>query len=133
MLRIRLQRRGKSGYAAYRVVVAERGAPVKGRFVADLGPYNPHTDAFIVDKEKALEWINKGAQPTPTVHNLMVEHKIIKGKKVTSWRPKKKEGEATATASAPAPALKAKETKVEEKPAEKAKEAKPEEKPEAKA
>ena len=91
MLRIRLQRRGKSGYASYRVVVAERGAPVKGRFVADLGPYNPHTNAFTVDKDTALEWIRKGAQPSPTVHNLMVRHKIISGEKVTSWRPKKKE------------------------------------------
>ncbi len=99
MLRIRLQRRGKKNFATYRVVVADRGAPIKGKFVADLGPYNPHTDVFKVNKEVVLEWINKGAKPTATVHNLLVDNKVIKAKKVTSWRPKKKEDESEPTAA----------------------------------
>lgn len=95
MLKIRLQRRGKRNYAAYRVVVAESGAPVKGRFVADLGFYNPHTNEFEVNGPAAQEWIKKGAQPSPTVHNLLVEHKAIAGKKVQAWRPKKKKVDAS--------------------------------------
>jgi len=89
MLRIRLQRRGKRNYATYRVVVADRHAPIKGKFVADVGFYNPHTDKFEVDAEKVQTWISNGAKPTATVNNLLVEKKVIKGKKVTSWKPKK--------------------------------------------
>ena len=93
MVRIRLQRRGKRNYATYRVVVADQRAPIKGKFIADVGFYNPHTNEFKVDAELVQKWIGNGAQPTPTVHNLLIDKKIIKGKKVTSWRPKKKEGE----------------------------------------
>lgn len=89
MLRIRLQRRGKRNYATFRVVVADQHAPVKGRTVADLGYYNPHSDVFQVNQEKATFWLGRGAQPSPTVHNLMVTHGIIKAEKVTAWRPKK--------------------------------------------
>ncbi len=103
MLRMRLQRRGKRNYATYRVVVAERTAPVKGRFIDDVGHYNPHTNVFEVAKDKVVEWIGKGVQATPTVHNLLIEHKVIKGEKVTSWRPKKKEGEAVSAAPAAQP------------------------------
>jgi small subunit ribosomal protein S16 len=97
MLKIRLQRRGKKNYATYRVVVADRRAPVKGKFIADLGPYNPHTNEFRIDKETTLKWLDQGAQCSPTVHNLLIENKIIKGKKVTSWRPKKKSKKKEAT------------------------------------
>src|SRR3989344_5908803 len=93
MLRLRLQRRGKKNYATYRIVVAERGAPVKGRTVADVGHYNPHTNAFVVEKDKVAGWIKKGVSASPTVHNLLIEHKIISGEKVTSWKPKKKVAE----------------------------------------
>jgi small subunit ribosomal protein S16 len=89
MLRIRLQRRGKKNYATYRVVVADRTSAVDGRFVADLGFYNPHSKAFSVTKEVAQTWLSKGAQPSPTVHNLFVSHKLVEAKKVTAWRPKK--------------------------------------------
>jgi len=91
MLRLRLQRRGKKNYATYRVVVADQRAPVKGRFVADVGSYNPHTNAFAVNTDKVSEWIAKGVQPSNTVHNLLITNGIIKGDKVTSWKPKKKE------------------------------------------
>ena len=88
MLKLRLQRRGKRNYATYRVVVAEDRAPIKGRIIADMGHYNPHTDEFVVKKEDVVEWMSKGVKPTPTVNNLLVEHKIIEGEKMTSWRPK---------------------------------------------
>jgi small subunit ribosomal protein S16 len=93
MLRIRLQRRGKKNYATYRIVVADQHAPIKGRFIEDLGFYNPHTDEFKIKSEDTTKWIGNGAKPTSTVHNLLVTHEVIKGDKVTSWRPKKKKEE----------------------------------------
>lgn len=105
MLRLRLQRRGKKNYATYRVVVADQRAPIKGKFVADVGSYNPHTDAFVVNKDVVNDWIGKGVQPSNTVHNLLVTHGVIKADKVTSWKPKVRqteEGKETkAVASAP--------------------------------
>lgn len=94
MLRLRLQRRGKKNYATYRVVVADQRAPVKGKFVADVGSYNPHTDAFNVDGERVNDWLSKGVQASSTVHNLLVTHGLIEADKVTSWRPKVKKEEA---------------------------------------
>ncbi len=93
MLRVRLQRRGKKNYTTYRIVVADQHAPIKGRFIADLGYYNPHTDEFKINSEDAKKWIGNGAKPTNTVHNLLITHKIIEGEKVISWRPKKKKTE----------------------------------------
>lgn len=92
MLKMRLQRRGKKNHATYRVVVAEHTAPIKGRFIDDLGFYNPHEKKFEVDAEKVNAWFEKGAQASPTVHNLLINNKVIKGDKKVSWRPKKKEG-----------------------------------------
>ncbi len=91
MLKLRLQRRGKKNYATYRVVVADQHAPIQGKFIADLGSYNPHTKAFVVQTELVKTWMSKGAQPSATVHNLLVTHRMLAAEKVRSWRPKKKE------------------------------------------
>jgi small subunit ribosomal protein S16 len=88
MLRIRLQRRGKRGYATYRVVLADGHAPIKGKFIEDLGHYNPHTDSFVVDAKSVNEWIKKGAHPSDTVYNLLITHKVISGEKKKLWNPK---------------------------------------------
>ena len=93
MLKIRLRRRGKNKYATYRIVVAQHSAPVKGKFIADLGFYNPHSKEFSIKKEDVATWISKGAKASPTIHNLMVNHKIIDAPKVMSWKPKKKAAE----------------------------------------
>lgn len=90
MLRIRLRRRGKTKYATYRVVVAQHHLAVKGKYIADVGLYNPHTDEFAVDGDAIKKWIAQGAQPSPTIHNLLVNHKVIDSPKVTTWKPKKK-------------------------------------------
>ena len=99
MLKMRLQRRGKKNYATYRVVVAEHHAPVKGRFLADVGSYNPHTNTFAVNAERVTDWLTKGVQLSATVHNLLVTHGLLKADKVTIWRAPRVE-----TPSAPAPA-----------------------------
>jgi len=96
MLRIRLQRRGKKNYATYRVVVADQHAPIKGRFIEDLGFYNPHSNEMSVRAEDVQKWMKNGAQPSPTVHNLLVSKGIVQGEKIRVWKPKKKAEEQKA-------------------------------------
>lgn len=73
MLKIRLQRTGRKKRPFYRVVVAEHSAPIKGRYVAQVGTYNPLVKpwSFEVDTDKIAEWIKKGAKPTNTVARLL--------------------------------------------------------------
>lgn len=94
MLMIRLTRIGKKNQPVYRVVLTEKTNPVKGKFIEILGNYNPRLKTKALDAEKIKRWISKGAQCSPTVHNLLVSEKIIEGKKVKAWRPKKKEAAA---------------------------------------
>ncbi len=90
MLRIRLARTGKKNKAQFRLVVAEKARAVNKKFVEILGHYNPHSKEKVFKKERIQYWISKGAQPSPTVHNFLIDLKIIEGKKITSWKPKKK-------------------------------------------
>ncbi|MCF0174534.1 MAG: 30S ribosomal protein S16 [Bacteroidales bacterium] len=63
---IRLQRSGKKNYAFYHIVVADTKAPRDGRFIEQIGSYNPNTNpaTILLDSEKALAWLNVGAQPS---------------------------------------------------------------------
>ncbi|MBP5322349.1 MAG: 30S ribosomal protein S16 [Bacteroidaceae bacterium] len=71
--KIRLQRRGKKGYAFYSIVIADSRAPRDGRFIEKIGTYNPNTDPATVDLnfDRALYWVNVGAQPTDTARNIL--------------------------------------------------------------
>jgi small subunit ribosomal protein S16 len=129
MLVIRLQRVGKKNQPSYRVVLAEKTFPVKGKFIEILGNYNPRQKTKAFEKDRILHWLSKGAQASPTVHNLLVSEKIVDAPKVKAWAPKKKEGEEKPAAAVPA-AVK-KEIPAESKAKEEAKpEKKKEEKPE---
>lgn len=92
MLKIRLQRTGKKNAASYRIVLAEHTSPPKGKFIEILGSYNPRLKQKAFKAERIQHWISKGAQVSPTVHNLLIDEKIIQGEKVKSWKPKKKKG-----------------------------------------
>lgn len=72
-VKIRLKRIGAKKAPYYRVVVADSRFPRDGRFIEEIGTYNPLTDPseFNIDSEKALKWINNGAQPTDTVKKLL--------------------------------------------------------------
>jgi len=99
MLTIRLQRTGRRNHAEFRVVLAEHKRSAKtGNFLAVLGNYNPHTNTVNLQADAIKEWIGKGAQPSDTVHNLLVKNGIIKGA-TRNVLPKKtvqvKEEEAT--------------------------------------
>ncbi len=85
--KIRLQRRGKKGQAFYHIVIADGRAPRDGKFIERIGSYNPLTKPaeIILNFEKALDWVRKGAQPTDTVKTLlafkgvMYKHHLLKG------------------------------------------------------
>ena len=71
--KIRLQRHGRKGYAFYQIVVADSRAPRDGRFIERIGSYNPNTNPATVDLnfERALYWLQVGAQPTDTTRNIL--------------------------------------------------------------
>lgn len=71
--KIRLQRGGRKGYAFYRIVIADVRAPRDGRFTEKIGTYNPNTNPATVDLnfDRALYWVEVGAQPTDTVRNIL--------------------------------------------------------------
>ena len=71
--KIRLQRAGRKSYAFYRIVIADARAPRDGRFTEKIGTYNPNTNPATVDLnfERALYWVETGAQPTDTVRNIL--------------------------------------------------------------
>ena len=73
MVKIRLKRMGAKKTPFYRVVVADSRYPRDGRFIEEIGTYNPMVDPaeIKIDVEKANEWIKKGAQPTDTVRSLL--------------------------------------------------------------
>ena len=70
---MRLQRHGRKGYAFYSIVIADVRAPRDGKFTEKIGTYNPNTNPATVDLnfERALYWVNCGAQPTDTVRNIL--------------------------------------------------------------
>jgi len=72
-LRIRLKRMGRKKALHYRIVVAESSSPRDGRFVANLGHYNPRTNpaTVVVNQAQARSWLAKGATPTETVQSLL--------------------------------------------------------------
>jgi small subunit ribosomal protein S16 len=74
-VRIRLRRIGKKKQPQYRLVVAEAAGPRDGRFIESIGQYNPRVDpaAISVDEERALYWLQQGAQPSDTVRSLLVK------------------------------------------------------------
>ena len=78
-VKIRLRRMGYKKHPFYRVVVADSRFPRDGRFIEEIGFYNPNVDPaeVNVDAEKAQDWIKKGAQPTDTVKRLFKNNGII--------------------------------------------------------
>ena len=138
--KIRLQRGGRKSYAFYSIVIADVRAPRDGKFTEKIGTFNPNTNPATVDLnfERALYWVETGAQPTDTVRNILKGEgvylmKPLKGgvkkgafdeataqKKFDAWKADKqkgldtvREGEAKAKAEAAAKELEA-EKKVNE-------------------
>jgi len=79
VVKIRLHRVGRKHKPIYRVVAADSRSPRDGAFIEVIGYYNPLPDpaSVNIDEEKALKWLNCGAQPTETVHSLLRKLGII--------------------------------------------------------
>lgn len=79
MVKIRLRRVGQKKAPAYRVVVSDARSPRDGRFIEEIGYYDPLTNPATVkiDVEKAKQWLNNGAQPTETVKALLKKSGIV--------------------------------------------------------
>ena len=72
-VKIRLRRMGQKKAPFYRIIVADSRAPRDGRFIAEIGTYDPSTDpsTFKIDEEAAKTWIANGAQPTEAVSKIL--------------------------------------------------------------
>ena len=77
--KMRLQRHGKKGQPFYHIVIADARAPRDGRFTEKIGTYNPVAQPaqININFDKALDWLNKGAQPSDTVKSLLSQQGII--------------------------------------------------------
>ena len=77
--KLRLQRRGRKGFAFYQIVVADSRAPRDGKCIERLGTYNPNTHPATVDLnfDRALYWLQTGAQPTDTVRNILSREGVL--------------------------------------------------------
>ncbi|NLX65677.1 MAG: 30S ribosomal protein S16 [Bacteroidales bacterium] len=71
--KLRLQRRGRKNYPFYQIIVADSRAPRDGKYIERIGSYNPNTHpaTITLDFERALYWLQTGAQPTDTVRNIL--------------------------------------------------------------
>ncbi len=78
-VKIRLRRMGAKKAPYYRIVVADSRYPRDGRFIEEIGTYNPmsETDSFKIDAEKAQMWIKNGAQPTDSVKALLKRNNVL--------------------------------------------------------
>ncbi len=113
-VKMRLMRMGKKKTPSYRVVVVDGRAPRDGRYIEQIGRYDPQQDPSLVeiDNEKAASWLSKGAQPTEAVEKLlnisgaMNTMKVRTGKihTVGSTRPAAEEAASGTEEPAPAPA-----------------------------
>jgi small subunit ribosomal protein S16 len=149
MVKIKLQRVGAKKKPSYRLVVADSRSPRDGAFIEIIGHYDPLTDpgTIVIQQERVLDWLGRGAQPTQTVATLLgkagVSHKLVTAfsRKTTDRKTLKKSERKAAAQAKPAAAPESKAAKASEvKPAPppeskaaKASEAKPAAAPESKA
>ncbi len=77
--KIRLQRHGRKNYAFYPIVIADSRAPRDGKFIERIGSYNPNTNpaTITLNFERALYWVNVGAQPTDTVRTILSNEGVM--------------------------------------------------------
>lgn len=108
MLKIRMQRIGRINMPSYRIIVVEHTESTKtGNFTDIVGTYNPRSKERKLDEGKIKHWLSVGAQPSATVHNMLVSVGIIKGKKINvlpAFKAPEAVAEAAPVEAAPAEA-----------------------------
>ena len=99
MVKLRLRRVGGKKKPSYRIVAADSHAPREGAFLETIGHFNPLTDpeTVVVNEERALLWLKRGAQPTPTVARLLKKSGIM-----DKFRPPKESAPAPSETPPPA-------------------------------
>jgi len=77
--KLRLQRRGRKNYPFYQIIVADSRAPRDGKYIERIGSYNPNTHpaTITLDFDRALYWLQTGAQPTDTVRNILSDEGVL--------------------------------------------------------
>ncbi len=80
MVKLRLKRMGKKGAPFYRIVAADSRSPRDGRFIEELGTYNPlkKEEQVSLNKEAVMKWLNNGAQPSDTVRSILSKQGLMK-------------------------------------------------------
>ena len=80
MVKLRLKRMGKKGHPFYRIVAADSRFPRDGRFIEEIGTYDPiaKENQVKLNKESTMAWLKNGAQPTDTVRNILSNEGIMK-------------------------------------------------------
>ena len=87
MLTIRLFRIGRKNQPAFKIVVTDsKRSSTRGRFVEEVGVYNPLTKQRNIKGDRVKYWISMGAQPSPSVHNMLITDKIIEGAKIAKHK-----------------------------------------------
>ena len=76
-VKMRLRRMGAKKAPTYRVIVADSRSPRDGRFIEEIGHFDPRSDELKIDADKAKTWLSNGAQPTDTVKALLKKSNII--------------------------------------------------------
>jgi small subunit ribosomal protein S16 len=105
-----MHRIGKTNQPSFKIVVVDkRKSAAAGSFLEEVGQINRAVKSLNLNKERAAYWLKQGAMPSPSVHNIFIDQKLIEGKKIASHsKPKKsdKKGEAPVAAKAPEAAVK---------------------------
>lgn len=122
MLVIRLFRIGKKHQPAFKIVVTDKKNPPRGgRFVEQVGTYNPLSKQKTLKKDRVQYWLSVGAQPSNTVHNLLVHEGVLKAKKIDVHKKSKEKPAVEKVAAAKEEKPKAEEKPAPEKPKEEVK------------
>lgn len=95
MLMIKFSRKGKKNQPFFRIIILEKSKDPWGDFLEDLGFFNPLTKKVSLKVDRIKHWISKGAQPTGSVHNLLVKEGVIKADKVKVTKIHKKKTKKT--------------------------------------
>ncbi|MFH1694583.1 MAG: 30S ribosomal protein S16 [Patescibacteria group bacterium] len=119
MLAIKLKLIGKKGQHSFRMIIQEKRAKLEGKFVDDLGWYNPHANQVKIDQEKLKKWLANGAQPTESAQSVigksndLSEVQSYEGRKSPKKKKKEKNPQPQPKADEPLAQVSAEETKAE--------------------
>ena len=122
MVRIRLRRIGSKGKALYKIIVADQRSPQKGKYIEEVGTYDPHTNPASINlvEDKISDWISKGAQPSESVYKIFNIAGFDNGGKIKPLILKKKKAKKSPEQEAPTQEAPAQEAPAQEAPAQEA-------------